>query len=195
LVVGLRVIALRCAAPVLEEGNATEAGFGISLILAPLLLAPLILAATWTFSRALAVLTLALAVLALAVTDWATLALLGWIGLAVLAAIAPTLVVALDEATHRLDDAEVVVGVLPVRLRHDPVSRRRRFARQRLVLVEDLMRVAANPHVRSAAVEDLVTIGRTVGIVMLLVVVATAATAAAATIAAAARPLPIVWSH
>jgi cell division protein FtsX len=54
--------------------------------------------------------------------------------------------------------------------------------------------VAAHPHVWPARIENLVSIGRTVGIVgvMLLVVMAAAT---AATIATAARPLPIVWSH
>lgn len=49
-------------------------------------------------------------------------------------------------------------------------------------------------HVRPTAVEDLVPIGRAIGVVgmMLLVMLVTAATAATA---AATRPLPIVWSH
>jgi uncharacterized protein (DUF697 family) len=56
--------------------------------------------------------------------------------------------------------------------------------------------VAADPDVGSAAVEELVAIGRTIGIVMLRLVVVAAATAtAAATIATAARSLTIVWSH
>jgi hypothetical protein len=56
------------------------------------------------------------------------------------------------------------------------------------------MGVAAHPHVRSAAVENLVSIGRTIGIVVVLLFVMVWA-AAAATIATAARPLTIVWSH
>jgi cell division protein FtsX len=56
------------------------------------------------------------------------------------------------------------------------------------------MGIATHPHVRPAAVENLVSIGRTVRIVvMVLLVLIVAATAA--TIAAATRPLPIVWSH
>jgi hypothetical protein len=54
--------------------------------------------------------------------------------------------------------------------------------------------VAADPDVGPAAVEELVAIGRTIGIVMLRLVVMAAATAAA-TIATAARSLTIVWSH
>jgi hypothetical protein len=56
------------------------------------------------------------------------------------------------------------------------------------------MSVAADPDVGSAAVEQLVTIGRTIGIVMLRLVMV-AATTAAATIATAAGSLTIVWSH
>jgi hypothetical protein len=113
-------------------------------------------------------------------------------------AIAPTQVVAMGEATHGLDDAVVVVGVLPVGLGHDAVARGSRLAGQRLVFVEHLVGVAADTHVRPAAIEDLVPIGRAVRIVvtaavLLLVMLVTTATAAA--IAAATRPLPIVWSH
>ena len=115
-------------------------------------------------------------------------------GLAFLAAFAPTLVVALHEAAHGLDHAKVVIGILPIGLGQDAVTRGRSLACQGLVLVEDLVRVAADPDVGAAAVEYLVTIRRTVRIVMLLLVMV-AATTAAATIATAARPLTIVWSH
>jgi len=87
-----------------------------------------------------------------------------------------------------------VVRVLPVGLGHDAITRRRRLAGQRLVFVEHLVGVTAHANVRSAAIENLVPIGRTIGVVLvvLLVMLVTAATAA---IAAATRPLPIVWSH
>ncbi len=109
-----------------------------------------------------------------------------------LATLAPTLVVALDEAAHGLDHSEIVVGVLPIGLGQDPVTRGCCLACQCLVLVEDLVRVAADPHIGAAAVEYLVSIGRAVGIVMLLVMMTATA---AATTATAARPLTIVWSH
>ena len=115
--------------------------------------------------------------------------------LAFFAAIAPTLVVALAEAAHRLDHAEIVVGVLPVGLRQDSITRRRRLASQRLIFIEHLVGVAADPDVGPAAVEELVSIGRAIGIVMLRLVMVAAAATAAATIATAARPLTIVWSH
>ena len=69
------------------------------------------------------------------------------------------------------------------------------FAGQRLVFVEHLMGVAAHPQVRPAAIEDLVSIGRTIGIVIVMLLVMVTAATAAATIATAARPLTIVWSH
>jgi hypothetical protein len=61
------------------------------------------------------------------------------------------------------------------------------------------MGVAADSDIGPATVEDLVSIGRAVGALMLrLVMMVTATTiagATAATIATAARPLTIVWSH
>jgi hypothetical protein len=57
------------------------------------------------------------------------------------------------------------------------------------------MGVAAHPDVRSARVENLVSIGRTVGIVIVMLLVMVVTATAAATIATAARPLTIVWSH
>ena len=118
---------------------------------------------------------------------------LPWL-LAVLAAF-PALV-ARHEATHGLDHAEIVVGVLVIGFGQDAVAGRGGLASQRLVFVEDLVGITADPDVGAAAIENLVSIGRAVRIVMLglvMVVVTTAATAA--TTATAARPLTIVWSH
>jgi len=112
-------------------------------------------------------------------------------------ALAPALIAAAwDEAAHGLDHAEVVISILPVGFGRDPVARGSRFPRQRLVFVEDLVGVAAHPHIGTAAIENLVSIGRAVRIVvvLLLVLIVATATAASAT-AAATRPLPIVWSH
>ncbi len=119
------------------------------------------------------------------------------IGLAFLAVFAPTEVVALDEAALGLDHPVVVIGILPVGLGQNAIAGGRRLAGQRLIFVEHLVRVTANPDVGAAAIENLVSIGRTVGVVILglvMVGIPTAATAAA-TIATAARPLTIVWSH
>ena len=119
------------------------------------------------------------------------------IGLAFFAIFAPTEVVALDEAALGLDHPIIVIGILPVGLGQNAIAGGRRLSGQRLILVENLVRVAANPDVGATAIENLISIGRTVRIVILglvMVVVSTAATAAA-TIATAARPLTIVWSH
>jgi hypothetical protein len=183
LLVGRRIIIGRRAASALEEGDTAQTGLGLAILLASLL------AAAWSFAFGVPI--------GVGLLGLPGLTLLLRRRLAFFAAVAPTLVVALAEAAHRLDHAEIVIGVLPVGLRQDAVTRRRRLAGQRLVLVEHLVGVAADPDVGSAAVEELVAIGRTIGIVMLrLVVVAAAtATAAAATIATAARSLTIVWSH
>jgi hypothetical protein len=90
-----------------------------------------------------------------------------------------------------------VICILPVGLGQNAITGGRRLSGQRLIFVENLVRVAANPDVGAAAIENLIPISRTVGIVILglvMVVVSTAATAAATT-ATAARPLTIVWSH
>jgi hypothetical protein len=55
--------------------------------------------------------------------------------------------------------------------------------------------VAAHAHIGTAAVEDLVPVGRTVRIVTVMLLVMAVAAATAATIATATRPLTIVWSH
>jgi hypothetical protein len=104
------------------------------------------------------------------------------------------------EAALGLDHAEIVVRILPVGFGLDPVAGCGRLACQRLVLVEDLVRIAPDPHVGTTAVEDLISIGRAIGIVRVMLLVmnvatATSTTAAAATTTAAPRPLTIVWSH
>jgi hypothetical protein len=112
-------------------------------------------------------------------------------------AVAPALIAAArDKAAHGLDHAKVVVGILPIGLGRDPIARGSRFACQSLVLVEDLVGVAAHAHIGTAAIENLVSIGRAVRVVIVLLLVLIVATATAASaIAAATRPLPIIWSH
>jgi hypothetical protein len=124
----------------------------------------------------------------------AILALLRVVALA--AFVAPALVVALAEAAHGLDHAEIMFGILPIGLRQDPVARGRSLAGQRLILVEHLVGVAAHPYVGATAIEKLVSIGLAIGVVgVLLLVVLPTATTAATVATAAAGPLPIVWSH
>jgi len=181
------------------------------LMLAPLMLALLRLAARMLALRRLALLIVALLILDLmllaggvAVAVVRPTGLLA-IRLALLAAllafaftVAPTLVVAMAEAAHGLDHAVIVISILPVGLGRDAIAGGCRLAGERLVLVEHLMRIAAHAHIGPAAVEKLVAIGWTVGVVRVVLLVLTAATAAAATattVAAAPRPLPIIWSH
>src|SRR6266851_5264967 len=190
LVLGGGILIRRRATPVLQEGDAAQAGVSLALLLATAATLAL-LALTATLARL--ALGVAVAVGLLRVGRLA--ALLRRIALLAFLALAPTLVVARDEAAHGLDQAKIMIGVLPVGFRHDAVARGGRFTRQRLVLVEHLVGVAAHPDVRPARVENLVSIGRTVGIVIVMLLVMVAAATAAATIATAARPLTIVWSH
>lgn len=175
LIFGGRVAAGRHTAAVLQEGDVAEARLVLALVLAA--------AGIRAVARAVSV----------GLRRWIGLPLRLGIGLlSFLAAVAPSLVVPVGEAAHRLDHSEIVIRVLPIGLGHDAVTGRGRFARQRLVLVEHLVRIATHPHIRTAAVENLVSIRRSIGVVMLLVMTVAAT---AATIAAAARPLTIVWSH
>src|SRR5215813_9139207 len=172
LVVVRGIVVGRRTAAILEKGHAAQARFGLAIVAA---------------AHAFAGVGVAVAV---GLIGLAWLARLLLRGLTLLAGtVAPTLVVALAEAAHALDHAEVVIGILPIRLRQDAVARSRRLARQCLVFVEHLMGIAAHADVGTAAIEYLVAIGRPVGIVMLLVMVAAATAAPTAT---AARPLPIV---
>ena len=189
LFLGRRIVPRRGAPPVLQEGDTAQTGFGFAVIV----LVGLLASATALVGRRMS------AAILLRLPTGLTLRLPGLARLArlaFLARFAPTEVVALNEPAHRLDHPIVVIGILPIGLGQDAIARGRRFAGQCLVFVEDLMRVAAHPDVGTAAVEDLVSIGWAVRIVMLLVVVlTTTASTTAATIATAARSLTIVWSH
>ncbi len=88
-----------------------------------------------------------------------------------------------------------MVGVLVIGFGQDAIAGRGGLASQRLILVENLMGVAADPDVGATAIENLVSIGRAIRIVMLGLVMMVVATATAATTATAARPLTIVGSH
>src|SRR5437764_9116191 len=174
LVVGGGILAGRStASAVLQEGHATQAGVSVAAALVFAAAALAILAALTMFTAlallaTLTMLGIAVDVGLLRVGLLALLLRIALLAFLAVLAVAPTLVVALDEAARALDHAEVVVGVLPVGFRCDAIARGRRFAGQRLVFVEHLMCVAAHPHVRPAAIEDLVLIGRTIGIVIVM---------------------------
>src|SRR5204862_2353655 len=103
---------------VLQESDPVQTGLGIIALFA--------LAAALVRGIAIAVGLIGLAGRTL-------LALLRRSGLAFFAAVAPALIIALAEATHGLDHAEVMVGILPVGFRQDSVARRGGLAGQRLV--------------------------------------------------------------
>ena len=50
---------------------------------------------------------------------------------------------------HGVEDAEVMLGVLEVGFRHHPVAAAGRIAAELQVLLEQLLRCAAQPHVRA----------------------------------------------
>ena len=55
-------------------------------------------------------------------------------------------------------DAEIMLSVLVVVFRRDPVTRAGSVTRQSKILFVNLERVSTNPHTRSVAVEKLLTI-------------------------------------
>lgn len=198
LVVGCGIGTRLTATPVLQEGDAAQAGLGLALLFttaglpllaAVTLVATLAMIATATLAMLAPLSGIGIAIAVGLLLVWILTLLLRIALLAFLTALAP--VVALDEAAHALDHAEVMIGVLIVGFGGDPIARGGRFARQRLILVEHLMGVATHPDVRTAAIENLVSIGRAVRVVSVVLFLVMAA----ATTAAAARPLTIVWSH
>lgn len=166
------------ASPILQKRDAPQPGFCIDVLVSAMLLP---VALDMTIAVALRLVGLARLLLS---------ALLAFLA----ASFAPTLVVAVTEAAHRLDHAEVVISILPIGLGLDAVPRGSCLAGQGLILVEDLVGIAANTNIRPAAIENLISIGWTVWIVSVVLLMLPVA-AAAATTAAATRPLPIVWSH
>ena len=66
----------------------------------------------------------------------------------------------LRRLVHRIEDAEIVLGVLEVALRHHPVAAAGRVAAKLEVLLEQLLRRPADAQVRTVAVEDVVAIER-----------------------------------
>ena len=57
----------------------------------------------------------------------------------------------------RAQDPEIVLGMLVIIFRHDGVSRGHRFLGQRLILIDDLLRISANLEIRSVTVKMLST--------------------------------------
>lgn len=187
------------------------------LILAPIILAPIILPTIVLAIVVLATFILATIVLPTIVLTTVILAIIRCVGLTAGTSIGTTglrlvgLAVLLlrilllaflafpawsarNEAALALDHAEIVIGVLVIGLGLDAVAHGCGLAGQRLVLIVDLMRVAAHTDVRTAAVKNLIPVWRPVRIVIVLLLVLIVIAAAAA-VTAAARTLTIVWSH
>ena len=68
----------------------------------------------------------------------------------------------LDRLVHRVDDAEVVFGMLKIAFRHHPVAAAGRIAAELEVFLEQLLRGAAHPDIRPAAIEHMVAVQRDV---------------------------------
>src|SRR5918994_135431 len=117
LIVRRRVFDRRRRASILEESDPAEAGLALALFLATGLLgATALVVATAALPLAIG-LSVAVGLLGLTARP-----LLLGIGLPVFA-LAPTLVVALNEAALGLDHPEIVVRILPIRLGHDAITR------------------------------------------------------------------------
>lgn len=93
------------------------------------------------------------------------------------------LLVLLGGLVHRIQDAEIVFGVLEIALCHDAVATARRIPSQLEVFLEQLLRRAANAEVRAGAVEHVVPVERNVssGMVANGTATSTATTSAAST--------------
>ncbi len=96
-------------------------------------------------------------------------------------AVAMAAALLLCRLVHGVDDAEVMLGVLEIALRHHPVAAARGIAPELQILLEQLLRGAPHPQVRTAAVEDVIAVQRDIA-----AVVADRASAATPSAAAAA---------
>jgi hypothetical protein len=97
-----------------------------------------------------------------------------------------------DRLIHQVEDAEVVLGMLEIALRHHAVAATRRVTAQLQVLFEQLLGGAADPYVRPIAVEDVISIEWNP---TARVMAYTAATATAATPATTTARTVVAASH
>ena len=94
-----------------------------------------------------------------------------------------------------IEDAEIVLGVLEIALRHHAVAAAGRVAAELQVFLEKLLGGAAQAQIRPIAVEDVVAIERDVAaMVPDSAATPTAPTAAAATMVASAHAFHVVHS-
>ena len=87
-------------------------------------------------------------------------ALLVAIGPALAGLLLAVLLTLLRRLVHRVQDAEIVLGVLEIALRHHPVAAAGRVAAKLEVLLEQLLRRAADAEIGAVAVEDVVAVER-----------------------------------
>ena len=84
-------------------------------------------------------------------------AVLGAVGPPLLAVL---LLVLLRRLVHRIQDAEIVLRVLEVALRHDPVAAAGRVPAELEILLEQLLGCAAHTEVGTVAVEHMIAVER-----------------------------------
>ncbi len=63
-----------------------------------------------------------------------------------------------DRLVHQVENTKIVLGVLEVTFRHHPVATARRVPAELQVFLEQLLRRAADPDVRTVAVENVIAV-------------------------------------
>ena len=86
----------------------------------------------------------------------------------------------LGSLRYRIENAKIMLGMLEVAFRHDPIPRAGRIASELQVFLEELLRGAAHAQIRAVAVEDMVAIERNLTVVVTNWVSTTTAAATAA---------------
>ncbi len=65
-----------------------------------------------------------------------------------------------DRLIHQIQDAEIMLGMLEIAFRHDPVAAAGRVAAKLQIFLKQLLRGATDTQIGSIAVEDMVTVER-----------------------------------
>ncbi len=88
---------------------------------------------------------------------------------------------------HQVQDPKIVLGVLQIPFRHDPVAAAGRVAAKLQIFLKQLLSRAAHPQIRAVAVENMVSVERdaTPGVVAHRATTTTATAATSATTAGA----------
>ncbi len=99
--------------------------------------------------------------------------------------------VLLGSLRHRIENAEVMLGVLEVALRHDTIPGTGRIAPELEIFLEKLLCRAAHAQIRPIAIEHMIAVERDLTVMMTY----RSATAAAATTAATTARTMVAASH